>query len=76
MPEDVGWANELVEQVCAFTGVKDAADDIVDALAALGNLFGARAVGEVLGMNELMNRPRPDTVNVETIHVNRARSIG
>lgn len=34
------WVSELVEEVGSFTGVNDAHDDVVDALAALGDELG------------------------------------
>jgi phage terminase large subunit-like protein len=75
VPENVTWANQFVDEVCSFTGVKDPQDDQVDALAALGNLYGARAVnfGE---LQDMFKRPKDDTFGVETIHINRERSIG
>lgn len=76
VPEKVSWANAFVDEVCSFTGVKDPQDDQVDALAALGNLFGARAVG-IGEFNEGLKKPvTHDRVGVETIHLNHSRSIG
>jgi phage terminase large subunit-like protein len=75
VPENATWVTEFVDEVCSFTGVKDPADDQVDALAALGNLFGAKAV-DFAGLQEMLKRPKGDTFGVETIHINRERSIG
>jgi hypothetical protein len=75
VPESVGWANEFVEEVCSFTGIKDASDDMVDALAALGNLFGARPA-DFAGLQNMLNTKKDDRFGVETIHINRERTIG
>jgi phage terminase large subunit-like protein len=75
VPESCTWANEFIEEVCSFTGIKDASDDMVDALAALGNLFGARAA-DFSGLQSMLSKPKDDRYGVETIHLNRERTIG
>lgn len=75
VPEKCTWSNELVEEVCSFTGIKDASDDIVDALAALGNLFGARP-SDFANLQNMLKAKKDDRFGVETIHLNRERTIG
>lgn len=75
VPEKCTWSNEFIEEVCSFTGIKDASDDMVDALAALGNLFGARQ-SDFSGIQNMLNTKKDDRYGVETIHLNRERTIG
>jgi phage terminase large subunit-like protein len=52
MPRNAPWVAEFEEEVCAFTGVNDPADDQVDGLAALGTLF-LRGYGGKMGVGAL-----------------------
>lgn len=42
LPRDAAWTAPLLDEVLAFTGVNDAHDDIVDALASLHNALQRR----------------------------------
>lgn len=76
VPEKVTWANAYVDEMCSFTGVKDPQDDQVDATAAIGNLFGAKAVDWSALQDMLKDRSGRGIVDVQTVHVNRERTIG
>lgn len=55
LPRMAPWVEEFVDEVCAFSGMGDAQDDQVDALAALGTLF-IRGTGMRTGISGLNAR--------------------
>lgn len=76
VPENVAWADEFVAEMCSFTGVKDPADDQVDAAAALGDLMKNFAT-----VRETLKTGRREgdtlvTLSPETYRMGRDRSIG
>lgn len=76
VPENSTWADEFVAEMCSFTGVKDPADDQVDAAAALGDLMKNFAL-----KHESLKTGRPEGDRVvptspQTLRFNRERSIG
>jgi phage terminase large subunit-like protein len=64
LPEGAGWAEELAEEVCSFTGVSDLCDDRVDALAALCLLLGRNMIGKVRG--DMADKVREQKTKTET----------
>ena len=41
VPRDAPWSNQLIQEVCSFTGVSDSHDDHVDALASAFDALGS-----------------------------------
>jgi predicted phage terminase large subunit-like protein len=54
LPKDAPWLDSFISEVVNFTGINDAKDDQVDALAAAYSQIGAKSTVRVLGTQKIL----------------------